>query len=504
MVVVLSSQTLLKRRLPFLSNITMVSSPATMESNRSNSKTTNSTTDINTTTASASTTSTFDYIEFYAGIGGWSYALELWYQRQQTSKQQPPRPHCIAAYDHSDLCVRVCHHNGILCCQQQRIEQLVSEPQSSAKQQEVLPPAADLWCLSPPCQPHTRQHDRQAFELQDARSQSFVHLCQHLVSSYAPKCMLLENVVGFESSQSCCTLWRHQACGSRYRLAHFHLTPTQIVVADKDEKAASATATIPNDRPRYYCIAIRNDCFAGDDNYWKTRYFTDVPLAPSSGDDDDDDTGILSNELQTNSVVTSSLPFTIHTAIPELGVIPLQDTTTSVRPRTIASYLDDNNNNEEDNSHLILSRATLQRSSSWCLDIVRPESRRSSCFTAGYGKFMRGTGSVLLVDRHHDTSIPDDECCCGTAQQHPQERTFDPNWAAKWLDDDDPRYYLRYLSGTELARLHGFPTATFSFPPDCTTKQQWKLVGNSLQVEVATKLVELAMLAMYDPSLQNE
>jgi len=52
---------------------------------------------------------------------------------------------------------------------------------------------------------------------------------------------VLENVIGFESSQSC-QKWRSVLKARNYHIGHLHLTPTQVL--------------IPNDRPRYYCIAI--------------------------------------------------------------------------------------------------------------------------------------------------------------------------------------------------------------------------------------------------------
>ena len=82
----------------------------------------------------------------------------------------------------------------------------------------------------------------------------------------------------------------------------------------------------------------------------------------------------------------------------------------------------------------------------------------------------------------------------------PEDRTFESEWASE-LEFGD----LRYFSGTELARLFGFPVMEkppdaisggahqFRFPPDCTLKQQWKLMGNSLNVRVASMVCETAL-----------
>ena len=99
-----------------------------------------------------------------------------------------------------------------------------------------------------------------------------------------------------------------------------------------------------------------------------------------------------------------------------------------------------------------------------------------SCFTQSYGRYIKGTGSILYDDDNFRSQL-----------LRPEEREFQENWT-----DSYDVTKLRYFSGTELARIFGF-SDDFSFPPDCTTKQQWKLIGNSLNVHVAAKLVELGL-----------
>ena len=65
--------------------------------------------------------------------------------------------------------------------------------------------SAIIWMMSPPCQPHTRQHVNQEEDIQDPRSKSFIHLCD-MISTMEwrtlPNIILLENVVGFENVSS--------------------------------------------------------------------------------------------------------------------------------------------------------------------------------------------------------------------------------------------------------------------------------------------------------------
>ena len=59
--------------------------------------------------------------------------------------------------------------------------------------------------MSPPCQPHTRQHANQQQEKDDPRSKSFLHLCGllgEMEEDALPSLILLENVVGFEKHWS--------------------------------------------------------------------------------------------------------------------------------------------------------------------------------------------------------------------------------------------------------------------------------------------------------------
>lgn len=59
--------------------------------------------------------------------------------------------------------------------------------------------AADIWTMSPPCQPYTRIGLQQGSE--DARAKSFLHLLKVLGEmKNKPTYILVENVKGFEVS----------------------------------------------------------------------------------------------------------------------------------------------------------------------------------------------------------------------------------------------------------------------------------------------------------------
>lgn len=431
------------------------------------------------------------YIEFYSGIGGWAMALRQAVQRVFPANDTDLQ--CCAALDHSDLCTAVYQHNfGKEENENKkpkpiRIETLTVSQLAAWK--------ADLWMMSPPCQPHTRQHNRQHADLHDERSQSFLHLCRLLAHSdwddvncarqqkQRPTWILLENVVGFERSQSC-KIWLQSLDKAGYAYQQFHLQPTQV--------------GLPNDRPRYYCVAALHNRLETKAEQW---------IRPNA------------------SHPSCFSPNIIRTALEECGVLAETSLDPNQLPK-ISSFLDDAKAADavtcaQQSQRLCLSNTLLQKPAAWCLDIVTRDCRRSSCFTSSYGRYFKGTGSVLLVSRV--VSVCDNRTVCGdappsssspscsvseTASQStkllfhlvpPEQRKYDPLWNEALLtssdNDDDNGLYLRFFSPSELARLLDF-AQDFAFPNGVSLSQQWKLLGNSINVRVAARLVELALRAV--------
>ena len=475
-------------------------------------------------------TVTLRYIEFYSGVGGWTMALQQAVQRvfppvneddgnvgngsNGSRSSSTVRLQCCAALDHSDLCTAVYQHNFNCAGARARVgdeSELVQSTNHNRNNKHNHKPTrietltvsqvaawkADLWMMSPPCQPHTRQHDQQHADLQDERSQSFLHICQLLNHSdwdrsndddqnqqqqqqlhQRPTCILLENVVGFEQSQSC-RIWLQALHEAGYAIQQFQLQPTQV--------------GLPNDRPRYYCVAVLQSRL--DTNIDPTK---DLWIRPNT------------------SNTTPNAPFVCRTSLKECGIFPAASLDPDQLPQ-LGSFLDDDNamgdsatSSANPHRRLRLSKALLQKPAAWCLDIVTRDCRRTSCFTSSYGKYLKGTGSVVLVgpspvqENDNGSTIVDSSA---TKIQNkvsfrlvpPEQRQYDPDWNQALLvnnDDDSNKdgYYLRFLSGSELARLFDF-APEFAFPPNVTLSQQWKLLGNSLNVRVAARLVELALRA---------
>ena len=123
-------------------------------------------------------------VEFFSGIGGWHSAL---------NHLSLFPSEVVAAYDVNPMSNAVYEHVYALKPSSQSIESL------TVKSLEDL--SADLWCMSPPCQPYTRQHPTTE---DDPRAKALTHLCHVLQQMTCPPTYVaVENVIGFETSSSC-------------------------------------------------------------------------------------------------------------------------------------------------------------------------------------------------------------------------------------------------------------------------------------------------------------
>ncbi|XP_065192111.1 tRNA (cytosine(38)-C(5))-methyltransferase-like [Sycon ciliatum] len=110
------------------------------------------------------------------------------------------------------------------------------------------------------------------------------------------------------------------------------------------------------------------------------------------------------------------------------------------------------------------------------LDVVSPSCNHSCCFTKNYGRYLRGTGSVLNCARPVSVSPVDSN------STSPRPHQAEEN--------------LRYFSPQEVSNLMCFP-ASFAFPDEVTTKQRYRCLGNSLNVLVVAWLLQY----LFDGSL---
>lgn len=108
-------------------------------------------------------------------------------------------------------------------------------------QEELTATGANLWWLSPPCQPYSTRGRRR--DVNDPRARSLLHLVALLARVPAdrlPNCLAVENVPGFAHSQARSIL-TDMLNRRGYQFREQILCPTQLGV--------------PMRRPRYYLIA---------------------------------------------------------------------------------------------------------------------------------------------------------------------------------------------------------------------------------------------------------
>ncbi|OSD05632.1 S-adenosyl-L-methionine-dependent methyltransferase [Trametes coccinea BRFM310] len=360
-------------------------------------------------------------LEFYSGIGGLHRALAL----------SSVRGTVVRAFDWDQAACRVYAANhGSDVVQKVDISSLEAEDLASLD--------AELWLLSPSCQPYTVLNPL-AKGAEDPRAKSFIRLMEVVLPRLVqmqkhPRRLLVENVAGFETSSTrerlLATL---RALG--YSTIELLITPLQF--------------GIPNSRLRYYLLAKHGpESFAGTDGA-EDRVWRHIPGRGA----DWVDTRAQSGEEATDAAVAP-----------------------------VRAYLDEDSGTEPP-PHAIPDKV-LEK---WgrLFDIVLPSSRRTCCFTRGYTKLVERAGSVLQMNEDLDTTT-----------------TFDTFLAAQRAGDEGAvrllrPLRLRYFSPMELLRLFAFlpPSSAddtgqgFIWPEDISTKTRYKLIGNSVNVRVVTELI---------------
>ncbi len=156
-------------------------------------------------------------IEFFAGIGGFAAA---W-----------PEASITASIDIHQTAARVHSANFNHPFWVREIESIAVE--------ELLKLDANLWWMSPPCQPYTKRGNQA--DTADARARSFLRLID-LIAECAPDFIALENVGGFANSIAREQLQKRLQ-HSGYRWQSIELCPTEM--------------GWPNKRPRFYLLASR-------------------------------------------------------------------------------------------------------------------------------------------------------------------------------------------------------------------------------------------------------
>lgn len=268
---------------------------------------------------------------------------------------------------------------------------------------------ANIWLLSPPCQPYTQGGKRR--DDKDSRSAGLLHLIKMLeLMPNPPLALFLENVPFFETSNChaalVATLQKQQ-----YVIEQYMVAPTDPAVG------------IPNRRKRFYLAAYRIQATN--------------PLPPFN-----------------NSIFTCFSDLNI-------GDNP--------SPRPLSSYIIEED--QIDPAYLV-PLDFIKSAKDFKFDIIDPWDQSCATFTKAYGsKYVIGTGSFIRTKNAAVKFEPDDQAILVTLG-------------------------LRFFSPREIADLHAFPvhhsasSIGFRFPPGYSIIQQYRLLGNSLNVRVVSLLLQ--------------
>ncbi|KAI0641168.1 S-adenosyl-L-methionine-dependent methyltransferase [Trametes meyenii] len=360
-------------------------------------------------------------LEFYSGIGGLHRALV----------QSAVQGTVVRAFDWDQAACRVYAANyGPDVVRKVDIAALTAEELASLD--------ADLWLLSPSCQPYTVLNPL-AKGAEDPRAKSFIRLMENVLPELVrirkhPRRLLVENVAGFETS-----ITRERLISTfrtlGYSTIELLITPLQF--------------GIPNSRLRYYLLAKSDPLhFAGVDGQ-QDRVWRHIP-------------GRGTDWVDTRAQAGEDAP--------------------GVAVAEVRDYMDEDDH-EEPRPHAIPEKV-LEK---WgrLFDIVLPSGTRTCCFTRGYTKLVERAGSVLQMNEGLNTT-----------------ETFDIFLEAQRDGDVEAvrllhPLRLRYFSPTELLRIFAFlppsphddSRQTFVWPGGISTKTKYKLIGNSVNVRVVIELI---------------
>jgi len=354
----------------------------------------------------------------------------------------------VKAFDVNTIANQVYLHNFGMQPQQGLIEPL------SASEFDGR---ADVWLMSPPCQPYTRGGKQ--LDAEDTRAAGLLHLCDIIKElAHPPRLLFLENVRCFEKSQSHKRLM-DALHSQHYAIEQFIVTPSQL--------------GIPNTRVRYYCIAIRSR-----------------DLTPEASP------GVESMAFEMPAVDGREIPA-------DMG--------------RVGDYVERKGRHLAD---LLIDRNVFTKNETFLFDVACEDTRATTTFTKGYGRNEGRAGPILLCDRQgrplpsyppaqqtiqvNGPSVDSPEDCRidGTlVSMETYRHVIDTHvldtrrFRCVCVSCDDEaaecvRY--RYFSPREMLRVHGFPEK-FAFPACVTTRQQYGLIGNSISIPVVAHLLQYAL-----------
>lgn len=375
-------------------------------------------------------------VEFFAGMGGMRVAGD----------QSGIPIRILAAYEVSEICQKAYIHNfGSNEWRLKTIERLPIEELDNLH--------ADMWLMSPPCQPFTRAGRRQDHE--DNRTAGLLHLIDVLPRmQHPPRRLLLENVIGFERSE----------CRRRLITALARLGWETLEFALDPEDFG-----LPNRRPRYYGL-------------FRTPSATERGgLSPPTVDEeplcrDGFKCRAAFHWRKADDVLRDGDTPSLHSFCVAQPPPPLGE--------FLQSQVEINAVETELGCSLEVPQEVMR--DRWAkegrYDLHLRSDRTSACLTKVNGRLPRGFSPLVVVD----------EAEAGPLDQRPKMSAQGDGPGAATDHIWRPGVRVRYLTPMEQLRLLGFP-ASYVFPVGLSFRDRCSLLGNSLNVRIVTWLLQLLL-----------
>ncbi|KAI9296437.1 S-adenosyl-L-methionine-dependent methyltransferase [Neoconidiobolus thromboides FSU 785] len=351
---------------------------------------------------------TYNVLELFSGIGGMHYALNETVFSKKINE--------ITAMDVNDIGNKVYEYNF-----KKKPKATNLDSMNASRYNHYKP---DIILMSPPCQPYTRTGNQ--LNLKDKRSISFISFLNSLSEMNSLNYFLLENVYGFERSESRQVLVE-KCLEAGFQYQEFLINPTDL--------------NIPNSRLRYYFIAKRENVGNFKIAQMNKRLFCSKKTMII----DTENNNLLPLTLNEEELINE-----IYKVLFGIDVTQM-----SCGTAKLAEFLGDSIFDTKLFEDYSVPEKIIEKYLN-VYDIVEPHSVGTCCFTKGYTKYAQGTGSILKLD---------------------------------FKDGKATRY--RYFTEYEIAKLMGFPVMKnkFEFPPEVSLKNRYKLLGNSLNVLVVSRLI---------------
>jgi tRNA (cytosine38-C5)-methyltransferase len=367
-------------------------------------------------------------IEFFSGVGGMRLAVQKACKEvtDDTRNRLCWQLKSCVSYEIADNANQIYRHNFEKQNTASGADRLVCQ---EIQRLSNVPPA-DIWTLSPPCQPFCSKPGAKHLDIDDRRCEGLLAVIRFLEEKQTferPDWIVLENVKGFTASRMLQT-WKDALRRCGYTWKQYLLSPTQFGT--------------PNHRMRYYMICEKSRRFAGKEDCM----YTDPPADSGMSEVKPvanyvDETHFLSNHSCTSNA----------TKVQQVS-----------------------DKDPDSRTSLYVPNWVLEKPWAKELDFVGPNDDITHCFTSSYGRiFHPASGSLFcptkIVSERTTTNngMSTDGASLKSVYGDGRARRFTPREVANFLD---------------------FPE-WFSFPPHMTLERQYKHISNAVNVKVVSSLV---------------